>query len=179
MTSRPYPYRRGSLVFLDQRGYTLIELIVVIVLIGMILAFAAPRLRSSLLNDPLKAAARKIVGIFQNLRNEAVREQQAYTVHFDLNSNKFWTTWTSMSVEEQALAREKASPLPMDVRIRDVWIKGEGKIAEGDADILFTPRGYTLLSAVHLRSRDGRELTLELNPFISRVTVMDTYVEFE
>ena len=172
-------YRTGPVMSLDKKGYTLIELIVVIVMIGIILTFAAPRLRNALLNDSLKTVARKMVGIIHNLRNEAVREQQAYTLHFELNSNKFWTTWASMTVEEKALAREQALSLPANVRIRDLWIKGEGKIAEGEAALLFTPRGYTLVSAVHLRSQDGREITLELSPFISKVNVLDKYVEFD
>jgi hypothetical protein len=120
-----------------------------------------------------------MVGIVNNLRNEAVRERQTYTLHFDLNSSKFWTTWDLMTVEEQTLAREQASSLPADVRIRDVWIKGEGKVVEGEASIRFTPRGYAQAAAVHLRSPDGREITLELSPFISKVTVIDKYVEFD
>jgi prepilin-type N-terminal cleavage/methylation domain-containing protein len=166
-------------MFIDKKGYTLIELIVVIVMIGIVLAFAAPRLRHALLNDPLKAVARKMVGVIHNLRNEAVRERQAYRLHFDLNANRFWITSASMTGDGKALAQEEAAPLPADVRIRDVWIKGEGKIAEGQVPILFTPRGYTQMSAVHLRSQDGREITLELSPFISKVNVLDRYVEFD
>lgn len=166
-------------MFLDKRGYTLIELIVVLVLVGMMLTLAAPRLRHTLLTDHLKGTARKLVGIIHNLRNEAVRAQQTYTLHVGLNSNRFWTGNTSMTGEEQALAREQSAALPADVRIRDVWIKGEGKIAEGEAEIVFTPKGYTQMSAIHLRSEDGREITLELSPFIGKINVLDKYVDFE
>jgi general secretion pathway protein H len=164
---------------LDKRGYTLIELIVVIVMIGVILTFTAPRLRDALLNDPLKAIARKMVGMIQNLRNEAVRKQQTYTLHLDLNSNRFWIDTTTMTEDEQAIFREQASTFPTHVRIRDVWIKDEGKISEGEARIWFTPMGYTQMSAIHLRSQDGREMTLELSPFIGKVTIVDRYVEFD
>ena len=172
-------YRIARATVLDKQGYTLIELIVVIVMIGIILTFAAPRLRIAFLNDPLKTTARKMVGTLHNLRNEAVRQRQTYTLHFDLNSSKSWTTRDLMTVEEQTLVREHASSLPADVRIRDVWIKGKGKVVEGEATIRFTPRGYTQAAAVHLRSPDGREITLELSPFISKVTVIDKYVEFD
>ncbi len=166
-------------MFLDKKGYTFVELIVVIVMVGIVLTFAAPRLRHALLTDHLKTVARKMVGILHNLRNEAVREHQTYTLHVDLNSNKFWTADTSMTGGEQDLAREQGSALPADVRIRDVWIQGEGKIAEGEARILFTPKGYTRMSAIHLRSEDGREITLELSPFLSKVNIIDKYVEFD
>lgn len=169
----------GPAMFLDKKGYTLIELIVVMVMVGIVLTITAPRLRHALLNDPLKAVARNLVGVIHNLRNEAVSEQQAYTLHLDLNANRFWTTGASMTDEEQDLAREQAQKLPLEVRLRDVWIKGKGKITEGEARMVFTSRGYTQVSAVHLRSQDGREMTLELTPFMSKVTVSDTYVEFD
>lgn len=164
---------------IDKRGYTLIELIVVLVLLGVVLAFAGPRLRHAVLEDPLKAVARKMVGIIDHLRNEAVRKQEAHALCVDLSANTFWTHRASMPVEEQGLAREKARSLPPEVRVRDIWIKGEGKIVEGEARIVFTSKGYTQASAVHLRSGDGREITLELSPFIGQVSILDKYVEFE
>jgi len=166
-------------MFLDKKGYTLIELIVVIVMVGVVLTFTAPRLRDALLNDPLKAVARKIVGIVQDLRNEAVREHQAYTLHLDLNASKFWIGAASMTGDELAVAREQAATFPGRVRIRDVWTRETGKISEGEARIVFTPKGYTRMSAIHLRSEDGREMTLELSPFIGKVTIVDRYVEFD
>lgn len=166
-------------MFIDKRGYTLIELIVVMVLVGIVFAFTAPRLREALLNDPLKAVARNMVGIIHNLRNEAVRAQEAYNFYFDLTSHKFWVVGASMGGEEQDLARKQAQGLPPNVRFRDVWIKEKGKIAQGEARMVFTPRGYTQLSAVHLRSQDGREITLELTPFMNRVTILDRYVDYD
>jgi len=168
-----------SHTFLDKRGYTFIELIVVLVLVGMMLTLAAPRLRHALLTDHLKSTARKLVGIIDNLRNETIREQKAYALNFDLNANRFWTDYPSMTEEEMTLARGEAIALPSDVRIRDVWIRGEGKIVEGEARIRFTRKGYTQSSAIHLRSDDEREFTLVLRPFSGKVEILEKYKEFE
>jgi len=164
---------------LDKRGYTLIELIVVLVLIGLVLTLAAPRLRNALLTDDLKGAARKMIGIINDLRNEAIREQRDYSLHFDLDANKFWVSYGSMTDEERAVAGEEGSSLPLDIRIHDVWIKGEGKMMRGATRIRFTRRGYTQKSAIHLSSKDGRDLTLVLSPFLGKVKVVDKYVDFE
>ena len=166
-------------MFLDKRGYTLIELIVVLVLIGLVLTLAAPRLRNALLTDNLKGAARKLIGIISNLRNEAIREQRDYFLHFDLNANRFWVSYGSMTDEERTVAREEGSNLPVDIHVDDVWIMDEGKIVEGDVRIRFTRRGYTQKSAIHLSSEDGRKLTLVLSPFLGKVKVIDKYLEFE
>ena len=45
------------------RGFTLLELMVVMVLLTLVSAFAMPALRSSLFTDQLKATARKLTGL--------------------------------------------------------------------------------------------------------------------
>jgi len=166
-------------IFCDKKGYTLIELIVVLVLVGMMLTLAAPRLRNALLTDDLKGVARKMIGIINSLRNEAIREQRDYSLHFDLDANRFWVSYGSMTEEERAVASEEGSSLPRDIRIHDVWIKGEGKMVRGATRIRFTRRGYTQKSAIHLSSEDGRELTLVLSPFLGKIKVINKYVDFE
>ena len=164
---------------LDRRGYTLIELIVVLVLIGIMLTVAAPRLRNALLTDDLKGIARKMIGIINNLRNEAIREQRDYFLHLDLDANRFWVSYGSMTDEERAVAVEEGPNLSPDIRIHDVWIRGKGKIVAGEARISFTRRGYTQKSAIHLSSEDGRGLTLILSPFLGKVKVINRYVDFD
>ena len=166
-------------MFLDKRGYTLIELIVVVVLIGLVLTLAVPRLRNALLTDDLKGAARKMIGIINNLRNEAIREQRDYFLHLDLDANKFWVSYGSMTDEERAVASEEGSNFPGDIHIDDIWIKGKGKMVRGATRIRFTRRGYTQKSAIHLSSEDGRELTLVLSPFLGKIKVINKYVEFD
>lgn len=166
-------------VFLDKKGYTLVELIVVVLLIGLVLTLAVPRLRNALLTDNLKGTARKMIGIINNLRNEAIREQRDYFLHLDLDANRFWVSYGSMTDEERAVASEEGSSLPPDIRIHDLWIKGEGKMVEGVTRIMFARRGYTQKSAIHLSSEDGRELTLVLSPFLGKVKVINKYVDFD
>ena len=166
-------------MFFDKKGYTLIELIVVVLLIGLVMTLAAPRLRNALLTDNLKGAARKMIGIINNLRNEAIREQRDYSLHLDLDANRLWISYGPMTDEERAVAGEEGSRLPPDIRIHDVWIKGEGKMVRGETRIMFSRRGYTQKSAIHLSSEDGRELTLVLNSFLGKVKVINKYVEFD
>jgi len=166
-------------MFLDKRGYTLIELIVVVLLIGLVMTLAAPRLRNALLTDDLKGVARKMVGVINNLRDEAIRGQRDYFLHLDLDANRFWVSYGSMTDEERAVASEEGSNLPPDIRIHDVWIKEKGTLVEGATRIRFAMRGYTQKSAIHLSSEDGRELTLILSPFLGKVKVINKYVDLE
>jgi type II secretory pathway pseudopilin PulG len=164
---------------LEENGYTFIELTVVVFLIGLTLVLTVPKFRYAMLTDDLKATVRRMVGTVRSLRNEAIREQKIYTLHFDLESNRFWIESADMTDEGRDLAYEKAFHLPEGVRILDVWSGARGKKVDGKAAIRFTKKGYIEQSVIHLAAEDGREFTLELSPFLGKVKVSEKYIEFE
>ncbi len=161
------------------KGFTLIELIVVVVLLGLIFSFAAPRFRDTILSDSLKNATRKMVNLIRNTRNVAVRQHLDYLLFFDLEKNEYWYETGDMTEEERTGAREKAEKLPDEVRITDIWIRDKGKEMGGNVSLKFRKEGYTQQSAIHLESEDGKNFTIAVCPFIPKVEVLDDYVEFE
>ena len=163
----------------NKKGYTLIELTVVIVLIGMMLAVGIPRFRYSLLTDNLKSVTRRMIGVVKELRNDAVRERKAYFLYLDLASNKVWVESQGMGREERELTRQRAFALPEDIRIMDVWRKDQGKQVDGEVAIRFTKKGYVEHTAIHLGEENGREFTLILSPFLGTIKSHDTYVDIE
>ena len=163
-------------LFVDKRGYTFVELMVVIVLIGLMLTLTVPRIRESVLTDTLKSTVRKMVGTVKYLRNEAVREQRPYVLYFE--SGRFWADSPDMTEEERIKAKKRAFSFPKEVYLMDVWLKGEGKKEDGEAQIIFSRRGYVKQSAIHIGSEDGRKYTIVLSPFLGRVQVLEKYVEF-
>ena len=163
----------------ENKGFTLIELTVVVVLIGIMLTLTVPRFQTAILTDDLKTTTRKMVGMIKGLRDEAIREQRVYFLHFDLESNRFWIDSTGMTEEERARAAEKAQTLPESVQVLDIWSRSKGKKMTGQTAIRFSKKGYVQPSAIHLGADDGREFTLVLSPFLGRVEVYDRYIEFE
>ncbi len=163
----------------SREGYTLIELIVVIVLIGLIMTLSLPRFQYSMLTDDLKGSTRRMVGTIRSLRDVALREQRAYDLRIDLESNSFWIDSPAMTENERATAREKASCLPEGVHILDVWYSGEGKKMMGETFIRFNRKGYIRPSVIHLGSDDGRRFTLVLSPFLGKIEMLEEYVDFE
>jgi general secretion pathway protein H len=159
------------------RGYTLIELSVVVLLIGMMLLIAIPRVRDTLLNDDLLAAARQIIGASRELRNEAVREQVDYILHLDLNQPGFWTYSADTTGEKRAEIRKGAVRFPEAIRIAGVRHFEEIRKTEGEADVRFFRKGYTEPTVIHLTKED-RTLTLVFNPFLPAVSVYDKYLDF-
>jgi len=159
------------------KGYTLIELVVVVALLGLFLGLAVPRLRYGLVTDDLKATTRRMVGLVGEVRNEAIREQRVYLVHLDLESNRLWIEYAGMGEEARALAQEQALVFPRGVRFLDVWRRGEGKQAQGEITLHFSKKGYVEQTFIHLGADDGRAFTLTLSPFLGTVKIYDKYVD--
>ncbi|PXF60357.1 MAG: hypothetical protein C4B58_00540 [Deltaproteobacteria bacterium] len=67
----------------DQAGFTMLELIMVTVVIGVLAAFALPNIIDWLPNYRLKAAARDLVSNMQKARMQAVKENSNIVVRFN------------------------------------------------------------------------------------------------
>lgn len=163
----------------NHEGFTLIELVVVVTLIVLMIGLTMPQIRSTLLSDGLKRTSLRMVGMANNLRDEAMREHKTYGLYLDMVRQQYWMGFAAMTEEERALAKENAEKLPRDVQILDVWFKEGGKINEGEAVILFFGKGYVQPSAIHLGDDDGRRLTVVLSPFGGKIKVLEKYVDFE
>ena len=162
---------------MTDRGYTLIELSVVVLLIGMMLLIAVPRVRDTLLNDDLKATTRKLVGASRELRNEAVREQVDYILQLDLNQPGFWTYSADTTAEKRAEIRKGAIRFPEGIRLAGVRHAEEVIKTEGEASVRFFRKGYVEPTVIHLMKED-RTFTLVFNPFLHAVSVYEKYVDF-
>ena len=160
------------------KGYTLIELIVVIVLLGIIFGISIPRFRQALLSDSLDTASLRVIGLVQNLREKAISDQVSYILHFDIREKRIWAFAGNASEEEQETARDRAYELPQDIKIQDIWSWSSGKFFD-EGTIRFSRKGYIEQSVIHLQSEDGREVSLELTPFLGSIKIHEGYVDID
>ena len=162
----------------DCCGFTLIELIVVIALIGLMLFFSLPRIQNNPFLDGSKKSARWLIGKVQALKESAIRDQKQYSLHFDLDSGRIWETNESMSQEDHESAELNSYALPDDVRIMDVEYPAKEKITSGQAEITFYKAGYTDKAFVHMQEGDTY-LSFLIEPFLSNIQVIEEYTGFE
>ena len=165
-------------ILIKNRGFTLIELIVVIILLGLMFGLVVPRFRQAILSDSLDATSLRIIGLVENLRERAISDQVPYVLHLDIRENVLWSFGVDATAEEQEKARERAYKLPVDVKIEDIWSWSGGKLYD-EATIHFSRKGYIEQAMIHLESEDGRQLSLELTPFLGSIKIHDGYVDFE
>jgi general secretion pathway protein H len=159
-------------------GFTLLELIVVISLLGIMLIFTVPRFHETLFLDESKTGSRWIIGKIQTLKEAALRNQKEYSLHIDLDTEKFWETSAAMSAEELENAALNASSLPSGLKIADIEYPIRGKINSGQVDIRFYKNGTSDKVLIHLQDGDNYVSYL-IEPFLSEVTRYEMYASFE
>ena len=161
------------------KGFTLIELIVVISLISIMLFFAFPRFQSNVLSDSTKEVSRWILLKIPFIKESAAREQRRYILHVSLDSNKLWITHEAMLEEALQSAETNAYKLPEDIKLLDVEYPDQKKISVGQADIYFNEKGYSDKAIIHLENDDNEKVSFLIEPFLLRVRLYNSYEEFE
>ena len=165
-------------LFHRNNGFTLIELIVVISLIGLMLFVSLPRLQHNPFLDDSNKSARWLIGKIQALKESAIRDQKQYALHIDLDSGRIWETNESMSQEDHENAALNSYALPEDVRIMDVEYPAREKITSGQTEITFYKAGYTDKAFIHMQEGETY-LSFLIEPFLSDVQVIGKYAGFE
>ena len=160
------------------RGYTLMELLVVIALMGIMIGFSVPRLHDMLYLDDTRKASRWIIGKVHALREAAIQKQKQYILHIDPGTNRIWDTEESMSEEDRDEAALNAKVLPGDIEIIDVEFPIGGKVGTGRADITFYKSGYSDKALIHIQD-DDEQMSFLIEPFLTKVRLFDKYASFE
>jgi len=162
---------------LRRRGYTLVELIVVLFIASLLLFLAAPNLRRAFLDDQLVSTGKKLIALAQELRADAVREQLTYCLHIDLDQGRYWTSSTDMTPAKRDERKKAATSFPEDVKVTDGYPVGDEKKTEGELTVLFFKNGVVQPTVLHLGNGD-EHLTLFFEPFINRIRMLKEYIDF-
>ena len=130
-------------------GFTLLELLVVLVIIGVVTVFVAPKMAGSLANMNLKTASREISASLRYARDRAVSSQKPWMARFDLDKGELVIgpkkdESEKMEEEPERPERKKDAgeryELPGSVRIEKV-VLGEEEMDSGSFELRFLTSG--------------------------------------
>lgn len=157
----------------NEKGFTLLELIVVCALIGLLLSFSVPSLRMTFFSDPLKSTARNMIGLVNGVRELAVRKQQPYLLHISPAERRIWYEIEDKAIVEEAENHRKEQILlPETVSISGLWV-GDAEASEEQTAIWISKQGYVQQTRIRIEDEDGRHLFVQFYPFLDSVTVTE------
>lgn len=160
-------------------GFTLIEITVVVSLISIMLFFAVPQFRNTLLTDSINHTSRWIIGKVRAIKEYSTSKQKLCILHVNLDSNKMWVSEETMTEENLQQANEKGFEIPGDLRLINVEYPQKGIISSGQADICFYKAGYSDKALIHIQRDDDEKVSFLIEPFLPTVKFYEKYVGFE
>lgn len=163
---------------LQEGGYTLIELVVVIALISITFFVAMPRFQENMLVDQSRKTSRWILTQVRHLKHQSIREKKTYILHVDMDAGKLWISTPEMEGAALENAEKAAFHLPEDLFVVDVEYPVRGKVGAGLADIYFYGEGYSDKALIHVES-SGRPFSFLVEPFLPHAAYLEEYAEFE
>jgi type II secretion system protein H len=134
----------------DESGFTLLELVLVLLLMGLIAGFTLPFVASTLDRLKLQSEVRKISSALQFTRSEAISKKAIFTFNVDINENKYWLAMPKHNEVNQS------KPIDKTVRILDYQGANE-TLKEGSFIILFYPSGNSSGGTLRFKSINDKD----------------------
>lgn len=160
---------------LQSRGFTLVELIVVISIIAILLVFSFPVFQNFHFFSNSKSQTGKIVRLITDLKKRALQNNVDYFMHINSDSGMVWISNDSMDDELNEKAKENAIVLSENFSILDVEFHGMAESGGTEYKIRFRKQGYSDFALIHILENENN-LTLKIEPFLSTVQILNRHV---
>ncbi len=134
-------------------GFTLIELMMVVIVLGIIAAIAAPRVAAVMPRVGLQGAARQVADDVRAAQSYAIDLGRTVSVVYDLDEGT-----VSIAPVEGAPAPPAFDPLPDDVTIAQV-----ASTVSGTVRVAVWPSGYVAPHTVELEGAGAGRMTVEFS----------------
>lgn len=146
-----------------RRGITLLELSIVIVILGVMMAFSIPNMRGMNDKNKLISSTRQLVGLIRYARAEAITREYETEIRIDVEKGRFRLDLNEYKnqrimgsgdrIEKKRQQLEQIQDLPRDVRFTKVYTELDPQGIERISRIVFFPDGTATWADINLESR--------------------------
>ncbi len=191
----------------DQKGFTLVEVLVVMALIALLSIFALPGI-TNVFRVSLNSAAREMAATVKEAYNASALTGRVYRLVYDFKERQYWVeSGPATSLLETADSREKEKQrtrltkkekpkdatfsmdrditkskknLPRGVEFEDILTEQSPEpLKEGTAYTHFFPHGVAEQTIIHLKDSSKNQNTLVILPVTGRTRLFSRFVKKE
>lgn len=156
---------------LRHRGYTLLELLVVLAIIAAAALVVLPQAGKGLDTLRLKTTTRQLASVFRYARLLAVSERTISIVGLDLSRAEYWLAVTAPERGREVVRMTYV--LPQSVRVMAQPLGEATSRERGVVRFTFFPRGGALGGQVWLEGAKGRRYGILVDPLTGLVRISD------
>jgi general secretion pathway protein H len=164
-----------------KKGFSLIELLVVLVLISVFSAFVGVNVAGSLGNIELKTASKKVAASLRYARSRAITESIPYVALLDLNQNRMTIKPDLMSPGSEKEADdsppnlkksgEKRYDLPEEVKFKNALTFDGSESDSRFFAVVFMPNGCSSGGTIYLENRREHVSAVKIDVITGMVRV--------
>lgn len=187
MVRKKQHLRNISVFGKSKQGFTFLELMVVLFIIGLIAAIALPNLQGLLPGYKRREFIANLQTIFSLTRQHALATNKAHRVFFDFKKRTIQVEYEDTISKEgqpifkpvQGTYQKYSLQWPETVEIKQFYIQGQDEMARAGREVLtgwvyIVPQGYAQDLIINMM--DGsKQISLVLNPFTMRLKVYDSF----
>ena len=168
-------------------GFTLVELMVVVIVLGLIGGVAVTSWASMLPNQQFNSAIRELSEVLYGTRSEAIARNREYRIQYDLDQDAYRVRTPFQPGGGFATSEEEADHLwanetdlkESGIDLLQVTVDGQ-TYTDGRVEVYFLPLGGSAYHIVQLRqSLFERDFTLEVLPLTGEIRMHDGLFERE
>lgn len=163
---------------MNRRGFTLIEIVVVLAIIAMVMLLVIPRLPSSE-SENLKISARTLAATLRYMQERAATARTTYYLRLEPGTDvvKVLEAAADGSEKEPGDPLLQQRPVKEGIVVADVVIPRLGRVNDGQLRLEIGMGGLRDFTVIHLRSPDGSFWTVMAFPSGGKVKVYQGYQE--
>lgn len=160
------------------KGFTLVELVVVLAILGVMIAFVIPTF-GEITGSNLRRSARHLTGTVRFLRDEAEAKKAVYRLRFDVQNGHYWAESLTAVLDRTAEFKRVASVVASEGSLSGGTTFKDIRVGSHPDEpyILFTPDGWVEKAFIHLRDGEGRDFTLIVHPLTGTTELLEGEVE--
>ena len=131
-------------------GFTLLEMVLVLLLMGLFAGLTLPFVVSTLDRIKLQSEVRQISSAIQFTRSEAISRKTLFTFNVDIDKNQYWLA----TPKQEEVTQSK----PIDETVQIIgYQRADETLTEGTFAVLFYPRGNSSGGTIRFKSIDDKD----------------------